>query len=206
MKNFRRKKYLSVFVLLLVFSSIVCANEIVLFVGKGHNYDKITAGFVDTSFKIILNTESGEYYFYTTDYSTSGWIIFSEDDFNKFRTNLLKYKKWENIAIDNEAVIEKALPDSEITGDVRWKSEERVYSGKNITVSFTFLSQSKDWHQLVITSSTTEATETGHFFRLEPIYLGIAQIDAMIDSISFGSIQGKVNEYRDLKQIETLFE
>lgn len=193
------KKMVFIFLTVLIVVSIVSADEVVLFVGEGQTYDYTADEFLDTRYKMIFNTESEEYYFYTSDSLTSVWIIFNEDNAGKFRANLSKYKEWEKIAIGNKTKIEKSLPDSQIIGDVRWKNENGVHAGKNIAMGFTFLSQSETWHQLVLTSTTVDSTTNDYIFFLAPIYLASEQVTSMMESFSAESIQAKLDVYSELQ-------
>lgn len=148
-------------------------------------------------YKIIYNTESKEYYFYTSDSVTSGWIVFDDSVSEQFYENLQKYQDWEEKAIKDGVTIQKELSNSQLIGDVRWKTEEGSHSGKNIKMNFIFHSQSKDRHQLVITTTTIESTVSGASFRLKPLYLEREQVDALIAGISPEEIEKTVNIYAD---------
>lgn len=207
MKDFQMKKMFFIFFIILVVGATVYANQIELFVGTGYNYDDPSQNFVETTYTIIYDTESDEYYFYTSGLFSSGWIIFDVADFEVFRKNLFKYKEWEQIALTNQAEIEKELIDSQITGDVIWQSAQRWHTGKNIAMDFIFFSQSKDRHQLVITSNAIKSSLNESIsFELKPIYLTSAQVDAMITGLSNASISQRVDEYAQLKNIESLFQ
>lgn len=199
MKDSRRKRATVTFLILLLVGSVVCAEQIKLFVGKGHNYDDVTKGLVDVTYRIIYNTESDEYYFYTSDSVTSGWIVFDEIMAEKFYNNLLKYQEWEVQALDLNVAIQKELPDSRLMGDVRWTIEGESHSGEGMVMNFVFLSQSEEVHQLVITTTTVDSAVAGSSFCLEPLYLTSEQVASMVIGFSPEAIKKILAVYSNFK-------
>lgn len=203
----KKKKIFFIFFLIFLITTNILADEIAIYVGNGYNYNEILGSMVDTHFAIKYDTEKDQYYFYTYDFMTKGWVFLTNKDLEKLRNILTKYKKWEKTAIENEVEIEKEFPNSQISGKVVWKSADEWFSASNITIHFSFFSQNKYRHQLVIFSNKVNAFSNEFMvFKIEPIYMDKNQVEDFLHGISSDSINIKLKEYSEKKKKEELFQ
>ncbi|MBA7541195.1 hypothetical protein ES705_33502 [subsurface metagenome] len=144
-------------------------------------------------------------------------IILHRPQMDTLRAILAKYLEWEQIVITNAVEIDKTIPHSVFLVDVNWRFGNDWYDGKNLSLSFDFVSQSKTRHQLVISSGEIPCLASFHsprfptegetkFYKLNPLYFDKDQVLSLQKGITPEAIQKAMDEYIKKKKVENLLQ
>ncbi len=195
---------LSVFLLLAIFAF---SDEYVIFTGTGFVYNDLLKTSTDTTFAFKFDDEQKVFYLVTADFLITGWIILTPDDLTKLRPNLDKYMEWERTAVVKGVEIEKELPNSTIATRVIWKYGDDWHNSNDIQLSFTFFSQNKSRHQLVIGSNKVTSPKNEYItYKLDQLYLDKDQVQAFSKGISAQQIEIATKDHEQKKTNEDLFQ
>lgn len=199
------RNVLLVFFLLTMAGSAI-ADEYVVYVAKGYTYNELLKTLTGTQFAIKYDDEEKQFYLNTANIMTTGWIFLNDDDLKTLRANLAKYLQWEKTARQKGVEIQKVLPNSQITAKVGWKFGDDFYISNGLTVTFTFFSQSKTRHQLVIASNKVYSSGNQFItYKLDSLYLDRDQVVALSKGISPDRIKNAIKDHEKMKANESLF-
>lgn len=181
--------------LLIAFGSI-SADEIAMYVGNAGHYNEYLSNMTNTQFAIKYNTERDQYFFFSSDFMSKGWVYLDTEDIQKLRDILNKYLEWEVIAIENDVLLKKEIPNSRIEGKLSFRYGDEWYSSSGLRMNFTFFSQSVERHQLVIGSNKVDST-TNQFidYQITKLYLGHDDVVDFLAGISPDTLEMKIQKF-----------
>lgn len=192
-----------ILLLLLLFSlSYLYAGEYLLSTEKCSTFNSYTSTMSPAKIEIRHSTDLPERIL--LKYKS---VYFTLDDvaMKCFRIAIEKYFEWEEIAIKNEADIEKAIPVRITVGALwsSWDDETCIGTGE---LYFTFFSQNTKRHQLVI--SSTKINDVLSEYRdttLDNLYFDKIEVEQLYKDISEETIKSNLEKVKKQQDVESLF-
>ena len=133
------------------------------------------------------------------------YFTLDEEALKNLRAVCEKYFEWEEIAVKNNAEIQKEIP-IRIKVSAIWTT----YSGDACLgigeLYFTFFSQSPSHHQLVI--SSTKINDLLSDYRdttLENLYFNKNEVEALYKEISEDNLKANLDKVKEKQDVESLF-
>jgi len=134
------------------------------------------------------------------------FVYISESDIVSLRKTIDKYLEWEALAVEKQVTLEKAIPDSTISGPVVFRFGDDWYSASALELYFSFLSQNENRHQLVINSNKVESRTNSFIdYKIETLYLDKEQVLLFKDGISEEAFTKKLDDFEDQKDVDSMF-
>ena len=186
----------------------------------------------DYPYAIIYETDNNQYYLVITDSRYEGWIHLNYGNIETLRYILYKYFEWESIIIKDQAVVIKSItetfpafqfstkvswfnwwfepPDHSLEyplnrslgNDGNYNFDDVEYSANHFNLDFVFFSQSKDWHQLEITSNEVKSDADDYVsYSLVSLHLNKENVSDLLDGISDESIENAIDKYNNRDKI-----
>jgi hypothetical protein len=201
-ENEMKKGLLMVIVILI--SSNVFSDTIKIHSGSCYVYNEYYSPV--SEYQIQYDTEKNQYYFYTSDFLTKGWIVLSDGNIESLRNSLSKYFSWESTAVTNKVKLEKELPGSVISTNVIWKYGDDWFNAYNITLKLIFFSQSEQRHQLVIYSNKVTSTSNQFIeYKLEGTYLEKSEVLSLYQDLKIENIKITFEKYAEQQKTAEMF-
>ena len=199
------KKIISLIVLL-SFPLIIYALDIEYFHGNAYVHNKLNTSLEKIEYSIKYSGDE-ETFFLVIPYSNNkNKIYLSENDLGVIRKIIEKYFEWESIAIENQVKIEKQIPNSKIKTGIIWQDEDKWYKSYNLLLDFTFVSRTKNIHQLVISTNTVKDLDNQHIEnKIDTLYLYKEDIVLLYNILKVENIKNVINEYKQEEEIYKLF-
>ena len=198
------KKNIFVFIIFMLFSFAIYADEYVISEIDGYNLkdEKVEINFkYDDGYNI--------YYLQRSTYSNVYWFHLIPIDLEQLKANLAKAKEWAKIAKENKTDVIKEIPNSKIGIKATMKSGNEWYTTrKNLSLNFVFASVENGSAYSVMLYGEEEKSTQNEFIGIEfePIYFAGKQIDDFIDAISPETIEKAKSKHQQEKKNAELFQ
>jgi len=130
----------------------------------------------------------------------------SESDIVSLRKTIDKYLEWEALAVEKQVTLDKAIPDSTISGPVVFRFGDDWYSANGLEPYFLFVSMNENSHELVIGSNKVESRTSSFIdYKIETLYLDKDQVLPFKDGISEEAFTKKLDDFEDQKDADSMF-
>ncbi len=190
--------------LLLMVGVFAYSAEYLIYLSECSAYSSYLDGSNSSKFAIKYDTKKELYYFQFADYSTTDWIVL--DGLDDFKNGLKKYLDWNEIAVEKCIKMEKYIPDTQIKTAVIWSSSDSYYGGKDLLLRFYFFGRANNANDLVIDTNKVVSTHNEYIdFKLENIYLTLAQVKSLLEGLSKASIEARKVEFEAKEKEKDLF-
>lgn len=180
----------------------VFASEYLLSTEKCWTFNSYSSTMAPAKIEIKYETEIAKGYLFRYD---NAYYMLSEESLKSLRAVCEKYFEWEEIAIKNEAVIQKEIP-IRIEIMALWTT----YSGDTCLgvgeLYFTFFSQSATRHQLVFSSTKiNDLTNDYRDHTLENLYFNKSEVESLYKDISEETLKNNLDKVKKQQDVESLF-
>jgi hypothetical protein len=186
----------------LLFLSRLYAGEYLLSTERCSTFNSYSSTMSPAKLEIRYSTDVSER---TLIKYKSIYFTLDEEAMKNFRAAIEKYFEWEEIAIKNEANIEKAIPIRINVGAIwtTWDDETCLGTGD---FYFTFFSQNKKRHQFVI--SSTKINDVLSDYRditLDNLYFDKNEVEQLYKDISEETLKASLEKVKQQQDVESLF-
>ena len=160
--------------------------------------------FSDRDIAIKYDDEKKIYYLNTDDV----FVLLSENDLEKIRYALTKYKEWVKIAKEHNVEMNKEIPDSSIDTKVLWEyGEDKWHTASGFKLTLKAVSQNLQQHYLVISSNNVSSFLNEYItVKLDPLYFNEVNADALLVALQKEKIESVKEEYNKKKAAQDLFQ
>lgn len=185
-----------------LFLSNIYAGEYLLSTEKCSTFNSFSSTMSPAKIEIRHSTDLPERYLFKYK---SVYFTLDDEAMKNFRAAIEKYYEWEEIAIKNEATIEKAIPIRITVGALwsSWDDETCLGTGE---FYFTFFSQNTKRHQFVI--SSTKIDDVLSQYRdttLDNLYFDKLEVDQLYKDISEETLKANLDKVKKQQDVESLF-
>ena len=160
--------------------------------------------FSDQDITIKYDDEKKIYYLNTDDV----FVLLSENDLEKIRYALTKYKEWVKIAKEHNVEMNKEIPDSSIDTKVIWEyGEDKWHTASGFKLTLKAVSQNLQQHYLVISSNKVSSFSNEYItVKLDPLYFNEVNAAALSAALQKEKIESVKEEYNKKKAAQDLFQ
>jgi hypothetical protein len=157
--------------------------------------------------KNIVFTFNNNLLFQDMEEMTYGQILIKFDDLNKIRSNIEKYKNWNDIAFNNGILITKEIPNSCITANIVYLLEKKEDAlVEEINIYFIFNPDYLIISNYYINSyNTIIKNKNNTSIRLYPMLLNIDEVNNLYNRLKIENINKLVYRNANKKVMEELF-
>lgn len=202
-------KKLSFLITVLLFSAASAFAD-VYNVYSGRTHIPYDAGKRFANWDITFKYDDVEknYYLYTKVSIYDILILLSENDLEKIRYALTKYKEWVKIAKEHNVEMDKEIPDSSIDTKVFWEhGKDQWHTASGFKLTLKAVSQNLQQHYLVISSNKVISSQSEYInIKLDPLYFNEVNADALLSGLQKEKIESVKEEYNKKKAAQDLFQ
>ena len=164
--------------------------------------------FSDQDITIKYDDEKKIYYLNTKVFISNIFVLLSENDLEKIRYALTKYKEWVKIAKEHNVEMDKEIPDSSIDTKVIWEyGEDKWHTASGFNLTLKAVSLNLQQHYFVISSNKVSSFLNEYItVKLDPLYFNEVNADALLDALQKEKIESVKEEYNKKKAAQDLFQ
>lgn len=164
--------------------------------------------FSDQDITIKYDDEKKIYYLNTEVFIRNIFALLSENDLEKIRYALTKYKEWVKIAKEHNVEMDKEIPDSSIDTKVIWEyGEDKWHTASGFNLTLKAVSLNLQQHYFVISSNKVSSFLNEYItVKLDPLYFNEVNADALLDALQKEKIESVKEEYNKKKAAQDLFQ
>ena len=164
--------------------------------------------FLNADIAIQYDDLEKNYYLYTKANMTNTKILLSENDLEKIRYALTKYKEWVKIAKEHNVEMDKEIPDSSIETKVFWEhGKDQWHTASGFKLTLKAVSQNLQQHYLVISSNKVISPQSEYInIKLDPLYFNEVNAEALLAALQKEKIESVKEEYNKKKAAQDLFQ
>lgn len=164
--------------------------------------------FSDQDIAVKYDDEKKIYYLNTEVFISNVFVLLSENDLEKIRYALTKYKEWVKIAKEHNVEMDKEIPDSSIDTKVIWEyGEDKWHTASGFKLTLKAVSQNLQQHYLVISSNKVISPQSEYInIKLDPLYFNEVNAEALLAALQKEKIESVKEEYNKKKAAQDLFQ
>lgn len=202
-------KKLSFLISVLLFSAASAfADVYTIYSGKAQVAHEAGKYFSNWDFTIKYDDVEKNYYLYTKVTIKNIRILLSENDLEKIRYALTKYKEWVKIAKEHNVEMDKEISDSSIKTEITWEHGiDTWYTASGFNLTLKAVSQNLQQHYLVISSNKVISPQSEYInIKLDPLYFNEVNAEALLAALQKEKIESVKEEYNKKKAAQDLFQ